>query len=240
MFHICSWDGISHWTWSSLFLLMTSVASKVQWLFCNSSPSPDLTSAYMASPSPLHRFGGYDFSSSCKHVYPWSRYLLSPSVTIFHSYMWKVNSIRWQKCVFINYFKITVETTGHLPGESTGVHPAREASASRSVGATLVPGLRGGRSVGESVEHRGQQLLERARATEPLRQRHFRLQTTGHLPGQSTGVCTAWEASASRSAGATLILGLRSRQSAGQSNTASGKDPVLGLHLRPGGGPNTR
>jgi hypothetical protein len=26
----------------------------------------------------------------------------------------------------------------------------------------------------------------------------------------------------------------------GQSNTASGKDPVLGLHLQPGGGPNTR
>jgi hypothetical protein len=25
-----------------------------------------------------------------------------------------------------------------------------------------------------------------------------------------------------------------------QSNTASGKDPVLGLHLQPGGGPNTR
>ena len=95
-------------------------------------------------------------------------------------------------------------------------------------------------SAGESVEHRGQQLLDRARATEPLRRRHFRLQTTCHLPGQSTGVRTAPEASASRSAGATLILGLRSGQSAGQSNTASGKDPVLGLHLRPGGGPNTR
>ena len=133
-----------------------------------------------------------------------------------------------------------LQTTGHLPGESTGVHPAREASASRSVGATLVPGLLGRRSAGESVEHRGQQLLERARATEPLRRRHFRLQTTCHLPGQSTGVRTAREASASRSAGATLILGLRSGQSAGQSNTASGKNPVLGLHLRPGGGPNTR
>ena len=103
-----------------------------------------------------------------------------------------------------------MSTTGHLPGESTGVHPAQEASASRSVGATLVPGLRGGRSAGESVEHRGQQLLERARATEPLRQRHFRLQTTCHLPGESTGVHTAREASASLSAGATLILGLRS------------------------------
>jgi hypothetical protein len=99
---------------------------------------------------------------------------------------------------------------GHLPGESTGVHPAREASASRSVGATLVPGLRGGRSAGESVEHRGQRLLERARATEPLRRRHFWLQTTCHLPGQSTGVRTACKASVSRSTGATLILGLRS------------------------------
>ena len=48
----------------------------------------------------------------------------------------------------------------------------------------------------------------RTRATELLRRRHLRLQTTGHLPGQS--------------------------------NTASGKDPVLGLHLQPGGGPNTR
>ena len=121
-----------------------------------------------------------------------------------------------------------LQTTGHLPGESTGVHPAREASASRSVGATLVPGLRGGRSAGESVEHRGQQLLDRARATEPLRRRHFRLQTTCHLPGQSTGVRTAREASASCSAGATLILGLRSGQSAGQSNTASGKKSCFG------------
>jgi hypothetical protein len=93
--------------------------------------------------------------------------------------------------------------------------------------------------------NKGQELKKewagvRARATEPLRRRHFRLQTTGHLPGESTGVHAAREASASRSAGATLILGLRSGQSAGQSNTASGKNPVLGLHLRPGGGPNTR
>ena len=133
-----------------------------------------------------------------------------------------------------------LQTTCHLPGQSTGVRTAREASASRSVGATLVPGLCSGRSAGESVKHRGQQLLDWARAREPLRRRHFRLQTTCHLPGQSTGVRTAREASASRSGGATLILGLRSGQSAGQSNTASGKNPVLGLHLRPGGGPNTR
>ena len=133
-----------------------------------------------------------------------------------------------------------LQTTCHLPGQSTGVHTVREASASRSAGVTLVPRPRGRRSAGESVEHKGQQLLDRARATEPLRQRHFRLQTTCHLPGQSTGVRTACKAYASRSAGATLILGLRSGQSAGQSNTAFGKDPVLGLHLQPGGGPNTR
>jgi hypothetical protein len=116
-----------------------------------------------------------------------------------------------------------LQTTGQIPGESKGVHPAREASASRSVGATLVPGLHGGRSAGESVEHRGQQLLDRARATEPLRRRHFWLQTTCHLPGQSTGVHTACEASASRSVGATLVLGLRSGQSAGQATQLLGK-----------------
>ena len=81
-----------------------------------------------------------------------------------------------------------LQTTGHLPGQSTGVRTAREASASRSAGVTLVLRPRGRRSAGESVEHRGQQLLDRARATEPLRRRHFRLQTTCHLPGQSTGV----------------------------------------------------
>ena len=80
-----------------------------------------------------------------------------------------------------------------LPGQSTGVRTAQEASASHSAEVTLVPRPRGGRSVGESVEHRGQQLLERARATEPLRRRHFRLQTTGHLPGESTGVHPARE-----------------------------------------------
>jgi hypothetical protein len=107
---------------------------------------------------------------------------------------------------------------------------------------------------GESVEYRGQQFLGQARATELLRQRHFWLQTTGHLPGQSTGICPAREASASGSVGATLVLGLHGGQSAqvrvwttetttsvtGQSNTAYGKNPILSLHLQPGGGPNTR
>jgi hypothetical protein len=35
--------------------------------------------------------------------------------------------------------------------ESTAVHPAREASASASAGATLVPGLRGGQAARVSV-----------------------------------------------------------------------------------------
>jgi hypothetical protein len=112
---------------------------------------------------------------------------------------------------------ILVQTTDHLPGESTGVRPAREASASASAGATLVPGLHGGQPAGGSVEHRGQQLLGQVRATEPLRWRHFLLQTTYHLPGESTGVCPAREASPSLSAGATLVLGLRGGQSAGES-----------------------
>ena len=147
-----------------------------------------------------------------------------------------------------------LQTTSHLPCQSTGVRSAREASASGSTEATLVLGLRGRKSAGESVEYRGQQFLGQARATELLRLGHFWLQTTGHLPGQITSVRPPREASASGSAGATLVPGLFRGQSAqmrvwttettasmtGQSNTASGKDTVLGLHLRPGGGPNTR
>jgi hypothetical protein len=95
-------------------------------------------------------------------------------------------------------------------------------------------------SAGESVEHKGQQLLERVRATEPLRRRHFRLQTTGHLPGESTGVHPAREASASRSVGATLVPGLRGRRSAGESVEHRGqqlrfhKECFLGLIIRLG------
>jgi hypothetical protein len=57
-----------------------------------------------------------------------------------------------------------------------------------------------------------------------LRRRHFWLQTTGHLPGQSTGVRLAREVSASRSTGATLVPGLCSRQSAGEGPAASETD----------------
>ena len=63
--------------------------------------------------------------------------------------------------------------------------------------------------MGEGVGYRGQQFLGQARATDLLRRRHFRLQTTSHLPGESTGVCPAREVSASGSAEATLAPGLR-------------------------------
>jgi hypothetical protein len=99
--------------------------------------------------------------------------------------------------------------TTHLPGESTGVRPAREVSASGPGGSLLGSGTpRRAGCTGDGVEYRGQQFLGQARARELLRRRHLRFQITGHLPGQS--------------------------------NTASWKDPVLGLHLQPGGGPNTR
>jgi hypothetical protein len=126
------------------------------------------------------------------------------------------------------------------------------------------------------VEYRGQPFLGKARARELLRQRHLRLQTTRHLPGESTGVRPAREVCASGPGGSLIGSGnprragytgdgveyrgqpflgqararelLRRRHLQlqttgplpGQSNTAPGKDPVLGLHLQPGGGPNTR
>jgi hypothetical protein len=62
--------------------------------------------------------------------------------------------------------------------------------------------------MGEGVECRGQQFLGQARARELLRRRHLKLQTTGHLPGESTGVHPAQEVSASGSTGATLAPGL--------------------------------
>ena len=109
-----------------------------------------------------------------------------------------------------NSLKKYRETTGHLPGESTGVRPAGEVSASGpGSGSLLGSGTpRRAGCTGDSVEYRGQPFLGQARARELLRQRHLRLQTTCHLPGQS--------------------------------NTAPGKDPVLGLLLQPGGGPKTR
>ena len=67
---------------------------------------------------------------------------------------------------------------------------------------------------GLNKTRQGQQFLGQARATDLLRRRHFRFQTTGHLPGQSTVVHPAQEASASASAGATLVPGLRGGQAA--------------------------
>jgi hypothetical protein len=104
---------------------------------------------------------------------------------------------------------LRLQKTGHLPGECTGVRPAREVCASGPGGSLLGSGTpRRAGCMGKGVENRGQPFLVQARARELLRRHHLRLQTTGHLPGQI--------------------------------NTASGKDPVLGLHLQPGGGPNTR
>ena len=69
--------------------------------------------------------------------------------------------------------------------------------------------------MGEGVEYRGQQFLGKARATDLLRWRHFRLQTTGHLPGESTGVRPAREVCASGPGGVGSLLGSRTPQRAG-------------------------
>jgi hypothetical protein len=110
----------------------------------------------------------------------------------------------------LRWHHLQLQTTGHLPGESTGDCPAREVSASGPGGRSLLGSRNPWRAgcTGEGVEYRGQPFLGQARDTKLLRRRHLRLQTTGHLRGQS--------------------------------NIAPGKDPVLGLHLQPGGGPNTR
>jgi hypothetical protein len=111
--------------------------------------------------------------------------------------------------VFNIAIETLIKTTSHLPGECTGVRPAREVCASGPSGSLLGSGTpRRAGCTGDGVEYRGQPFLGQERATELLRRRHLQLQTTGHLPGQS--------------------------------NTASGKDPILGLHLQPGGGSNTR
>jgi hypothetical protein len=137
----------------------------------------------------------------------------------------------------------------------TGVRPAWEASASGSAEAILVPGLRGGQSAQVRVWTTEASSFWDTREPQSFwGSAIFRLQTSIHLPGQRTGVRPAWEAFASGSTGAILVLGLHRKYSTqvrvwtnettgsvtGQSNTASEKDPVLGLHLRPGEGPNAR
>jgi hypothetical protein len=137
-----------------------------------------------------------------------------PSVPWRNSLLWAAPIIQVADARVLGVLKRShenksLETTSHLPGECTGVRPAQQVCASGPGGGSL--GSRTPRRAGctgDGVEYRGQPFLRQARTTELLRRRHLRLQTTGHLPGQS--------------------------------NTASGKDPVLGLHLQPGGGPNTR
>ena len=79
---------------------------------------------------------------------------------------------------------------GHLPGESTGVRPAREVSSIGPGGRSLLGSGTPRRAgcTGEGVEYRGQPFLGQARARELLRWYHLQLQTTGHLPSESTGV----------------------------------------------------
>jgi hypothetical protein len=45
--------------------------------------------------------------------------------------------------------------------------------------------LKSNRKHRDGVEYRGQPFLRKARARELLRRRHLRLQTIGHLPGES-------------------------------------------------------
>jgi hypothetical protein len=83
---------------------------------------------------------------------------------------------------------LQLQTTGHLPGECTRVRPAREVCTSGPGGGGSLLGSRTPRRAGctsEGVECRGQPFLAQARATELLRRRYLRLQTTGHLPSQS-------------------------------------------------------
>jgi hypothetical protein len=84
---------------------------------------------------------------------------------------------------------LRLQTTGHLPGECTGVRPAREVCASGPCGSLLGSGTpRRAGCRGDGVEYRGQPFLGQARATELLRWHHLRLQKNGHLPGECRGI----------------------------------------------------
>ena len=67
---------------------------------------------------------------------------------------------------------------------------------------------------GDRVEYRGQLFLGRARVAELLGRRHLRLQTTGHLPGECTGVRQPERFVPQARAGASLAPGLRGGQAA--------------------------
>jgi hypothetical protein len=68
---------------------------------------------------------------------------------------------------------------------------------------------------GDGVEYRGQPFLGQARAIELLRQRHLRVQTTGHLPGECTGIHQPKRfVPQALAAGASLAPGLHGGQAA--------------------------
>jgi hypothetical protein len=103
-----------------------------------------------------------------------------------------------------------LQTTSHLPGQRTGVCPVRETSASGSAGAISVPGLSGGQSAQVRVwTTEASSFWDRREPQSFWVSAVFRLHTSGHLPGQRTGVHPAWEAFASGSAEAILVSGLR-------------------------------
>jgi hypothetical protein len=109
--------------------------------------------------------------------------------------------LRWR------HFRL--QTTSNLPGQRTGVRLARDASASSSAVAILVPGLCRGQSAQVRVwtteassfwDTRGPQSFWGSAV--------LRLQTSSHLPGQRTGVHPAWEAFDS---GSILVPGLQGK-----------------------------
>jgi hypothetical protein len=78
--------------------------------------------------------------------------------------------------------------------------PSPEASASGSVEATLVPGLRGGQSAQVRVwTTEASSFWDRREPQSFWGGTVFVLQTSGHLPGQRTCVCPSWEDFASGS-----------------------------------------
>ena len=116
--------------------------------------------------------------------------------------------IEISKCKVRQGFQL--QTTSHLRGQRTGVRPAREASASGSMGAILVPGLCGGQSAQVRVwTTEASSFWDRREPQSFWVSAVFGLQTSVHLPGQRTGVRPAWEAFASGSAEAILVPELR-------------------------------
>jgi hypothetical protein len=108
--------------------------------------------------------------------------------------------------------------TSYLPGQRTGVcqrtgvRPAQEASASGSAGAISVLGLHCGESAQVRVwTTEASSFWDRQESQSFWGSADFGLQTSGHLPGQRTGIHPVWEAFASGSAGAILVSGLHEK-----------------------------